>query len=62
MQATLAAPRLFGNTQAEISTDIRRAIMTLYHAHWDDARIATELQIPMPTVARFRAARFLAAK
>ena len=62
MTMTLDDTRQFRNTQAELSTDIRRAIMTLYHAHWNDARIAFELQIPVSTVARFRAARFLAAK
>jgi FixJ family two-component response regulator len=36
--------------------------MTLYHAHWPDHRIAFELGIEPATVARFRAARFLAAK
>jgi len=58
MQATLAAPRLFGNTQADLS----RAIMTLYHAHFSDARIADELRIPIAFVERFRRVRFLQPK
>ena len=62
MTASLAELRPSRNTQADLSKELRRAIMTLYHAHWNDARIATELQIPISTVARFRAARFLAAK
>lgn len=62
MQASLAQVRQSSNCATELSTDIRRAIMTLYHAHWNDARIANELQIPISAVARFRAARFLAAK
>ncbi len=62
MTIALAHVRHSSNYATELSTDIRRAIMTLYHAHWNDARIANELQIPIAAVARFRAARFLAAK
>lgn len=62
MTTALAQVRQSSNYATDLSTDLRRAIMTLYHAHWNDARIATELQIPLATVARFRAARFLAAK
>ena len=62
MTIALAQVRQSSNYATDLSTDLRRAIMTLYHAHWNDARIATELQIPISTVARFRAARVLAAK
>lgn len=62
MTQALAQVRHSSNSATELSTDIRRAIMTLYHAHWPDHRIASELQIPLAAVARFRAARFLAAK
>lgn len=62
MTTALAQVRQSSNYATELSTDIRRAIMTLYHAHWNDARIALELNIPLAAVARFRAARFLSAK
>ena len=62
MTASLAELRPSRNTQADLSRELRRAIMTLYHAHWPDHRIAFELGIEPATVARFRAARFLSAK
>lgn len=44
------------------SSDLSRAIMTLYHAHFQDHRIAAELNIRTEDVARWRASRFLSAK
>jgi len=62
MTASILDLRPTRNTSSDLSKDLRRAIMTLYHAHWPDHRIAFELGIKPATVARFRAARFLAAK
>lgn len=47
------------NTQAKLSTEIRKAIAVLYHAHFTDRRIADELRIPLSQVEEFRLARFL---
>lgn len=62
MTASIAQLRHSSNYANDLSTDLKRAIMTLYHAHWPDHRIAFELGIEPAAVARFRAARFLAAK
>lgn len=62
MTEALADLRPARNTSSDLSKELRRAIMTLYHAHWPDHRIAFELGIEPATVARFRAARFLSAK
>lgn len=58
MTASLAELRPARNT----SSDLSRAIMTLYHAHFQDHRIAAELNIRPEDVARWRASRFLSAK
>lgn len=50
--------RLTRNT----SSDLSKAIMTLYHAHFCDARIADELRISVSDVERFRRVRFLQPK
>lgn len=44
------------------SSDLSKAIMTLYYAHFCDARIAAELRIPVAFVERFRRVRFLQPK
>ena len=62
MTASLAELRPSRNTQADLSKELRRAIMTLYHAHFQDHRIAAELNIRPEDVARWRASRFLSAK
>lgn len=58
MTEALAELRPSRNT----SSDLSRAIMTLYHAHFQDHRIAAELNIRPEDVARWRASRFLSAK
>lgn len=58
----LADLRPTRNTSSDLSKELRRAIMTLYHAHWPDHRIAAELNIRPEDVARWRASRFLSAK
>lgn len=62
MTTALAQVRQSSNYASDLSPETRRAIMTLYHAHWNDRRIAFELNIPLSAVERFRASRFLAAK
>jgi FixJ family two-component response regulator len=62
MTQALAQVRQSSNYASDLSPETKRAIMTLYHAHWPDHRIAFELGIEPATVARFRAARFLSAK
>ena len=44
------------------SSDLSKAIATLYYAHFCDARIAAELHIPVAFVERFRRVRFLQPK
>ena len=62
MTAILSDVTHVRNTQAKLSTEIRKAIAVLYHAHFTDRRIADELRIPLSQVEEFRLARFLQPK
>lgn len=62
MTANILDLRPFGNTSSGLSPDERRMVRTLYDAHFPDARIAQELQIPLASIVAYRLARFLQPK